>query len=189
MEYKEVLRLSKENVKQNIDTPSRWINHISPMLEKGGKMVKKYGGDIEVVQLAILFHDFTRIKGDLKRHHITSALYAEKFLRKLQYDDNKITKIKRCIKNHRGSIRGERVSVEEKILSTADAIVHIEFPLVMFCACFAKKKYGINETKKWILSKIRRSLEKIYFIDELKDIKPKYDALILILSDKYGEMR
>ena len=123
-----------------------------------------------------------RITGDKENHHISGAKYAREFLEKYEFDNEKIKLIERCIKNHRGSINGNRETIEEKIISTADAISHIEYPLPLFYTWYGKRQLALEEGKNEIRNKLKRSWKKIEFEYKKEEIKEKYEYLMEVLS-------
>lgn len=158
--------------------------HINPVVEIACKMAKELNADVQIVEIAAYLHDITKITGERKKHHITGAEYAEKFLAKYDIDSEKIEQIKNCIKKHRGSSEFTRNTIEEKIVATADAVAHIEHPLTLFYAWYGRRQCQIDEGADGIISKLQRSWNKIEF-DYIKErIKEKYEYLMKMLMER-----
>ena len=117
-------------------------------------------------------------------HHITGCQIAEKKLKELNYDPDKIEKVKHCILTHRGSKSIKRETIEAEILADADSMSHFDELGGLF-----KYEFIINgitfkqkEAQKRVKEKLARSYNKLS--DSAKKIiKPKYDAAMLLLGD------
>lgn len=179
--YKKIIN-EINNILNKICDDGRIKYHIIPVVKISIEMAKKLNADEEVVEISAYLHDITRITGDKENHHISGAKYAREFLEKYEFDNEKIKLIERCIKNHRGSINGNRETIEEKIISTADAISHIEYPLPLFYTWYGKRQLALEEGKNEIRNKLKRSWKKIEFEYKKEEIKEKYEYLMEVLS-------
>lgn len=166
----------------NICDDGRMKYHIIPVVNISLEMAEKLGADKEVVEISAYLHDVTRILGDKENHHITGAKYAREFLEKYEFDNKKIKLIEACIKNHRGSVNNKRETLEEKIIATADAISHIEYPLPLFYTWYGKRKATLEGGAIEIKNKLQRSWNKIEFEYKKDEIKEKYNYLMEVLS-------
>ena len=115
-------------------------------------------------------------------HHITGAEIAEKKLRELNYPSEKIKLVKKCILNHRGSQQSKRDSIEEKIVAEADAMSNFDNIPGIFKAAFIYEKKSQEEAKKSVRKKLENKWNKLHFSDSKKIIKPKYEAIMLLLK-------
>lgn len=142
---------------------SAWACHILSVIKHSLKLGKKFKADLEVLELAALFHDYAGIVNyDLqKEHHIESAKMAEKILSKLKLPLDKIEHIKECIISHRGSVKLNKKSIEAKILASADAMSHITELADMFFLTFNIHGFKVCEGAKWLKAKLIRSWNKI----------------------------
>lgn len=92
-------------------------------------MIAKYEENVDLGVLipASLLHDIARVKeskdntGELD-HAILGSDMAESILRDLEYDEEKIQKIKHCIVAHRFRTGNEPKTIEAKILFDADKL-------------------------------------------------------------------
>ena len=180
--YKEIISDINKLLNKICDD-GRMKYHIIPVVKISIEMAEKLNADIEVVEIAAYLHDVTRILGDKDNHHKTGAKYARDFLEKYEFDNKKIELIEKCIKNHRGSIKNNRETIEEKIISTADAVSHIEYPLPLFYTWYGKRKATLEDGKIEIRNKLQRSWNKIEFEYKKDEIKEKYDYLMEVLSN------
>lgn len=83
--------------------------------------------DLDVLIPATLLHDIARVKESKDKtgktdHAILGSDMAEKILRELEYEEDKIEKIKHCIASHRFRSGNEPKSIEAKILFDADKL-------------------------------------------------------------------
>lgn len=180
--YKEIIN-DINKLLNNICDEGRMKYHIIPVVNISVEIARKLGADIQVVEISAYLHDITRILGDKDNHHITSARFAKEFLQKYEFDSEKIELIEKCIKNHRGSIDCKRETTEEKIISTADAISHIEYPLPLFYTWYGKRNATLENGAIEIKHKLQRSWNKIEFEYKKDEIKEKYNYLMEVLSN------
>lgn len=181
--YKQII-IDINNELIEICDKGRMEYHIIPVVKNAKKLAEDLNADIEVVEIASYLHDVTRILGDVKNHHITGAEYAEKFLNKYNYPNEKIIQIKNCIRNHRGSVKDKRDTLEEKIVATADAMAHIQYPLPLFYTWYGKRKCDMEEGRKEIKEKIQRSWDKIEFEKAKEEVSEKYNFLMEVLANE-----
>lgn len=173
-----------DEVKGALDHQSRWDYHIAPVVDYSMWLGQVYRADLEVLELAALLHDLTRMKGDKARHHVSGAEAARSLLIELKFREAGIQLVCSCILNHRGSIASARTTVEEKIIASADGMAHILHPLPMFFCCFreSEKNLGIEDAREWILKKIERSFEKVSLPEARERIEQRYVALRELLG-------
>lgn len=160
-----------------------WSHHISEVVKYSKMLAKKLNADEEIVEIAALLHDYGSVinKDWMPEHHIHSTRLAEEILRKYNYPEDKIKKVKHCIIAHRASKNIPRETIEAKIVASADALAHFDKVNSLLYFVFVKQKMGINEGTKWVSDKLDRSWKKL--MPEAKDmIKEKYKAMKLILS-------
>lgn len=140
-----------------------WKFHTVPVVEHSLKLGKKFKADLEVLELAALMHDLASVTNQryTKQHHLYGASMAKKILRDLGLPKEKIIKIENCILNHRGSIHGERESLEEKILATADAMSHFTELADMMFLTYGVHKFETGPGAIWLKGKLIRSWKKI----------------------------
>jgi uncharacterized protein len=156
-------------------------DHFIPVVNNAKQLTKKIGGDIEIVEISAWLHDIGSIICGRENHHITGAEIAEKKLRELNYPEKKIEHVKKCIMNHRGSIDNNLESVEEQIIAEADTIDAFDKIAGLFEVAFIWEKKDRYEAKKSVKQKLMNKWNKLS--EESKElIKPKYDAVILLLK-------
>lgn len=139
--------------------------------------------DLEVIKLAALLHDIGSVMRGRKDHHITGVEIAENKLKELNYPQEKIEIIKKCILNHRGSINNLKLSEEEKIIADADSMACFENIDGLFITALVYEKKARVEARQSILNKVINSWNKLSFEESKIIIKPKYEALMLLLQN------
>lgn len=179
--FREVKRASF--AKDNFFTSTVWAYHILPVVKHSLALSKKLVADVEVVEMAAFFHDYSCLldKKYYEKHHLHSAQMAKEFLLKTGFPKEKIALVGKAIISHRGSVKSNRKSVEEKILASADAMAHISEPADMFYLAFGVHRFKTREGSVWLKEKIKRSWEKI--IPEGKGIvESEYKMLSRVLD-------
>ena len=155
-----------------------WKHHIVFVVKYSLELGRKLGGDLEVLELSALLHDYASIKDKdmYPEHHIYGAREAESLLSQLNYCDEKIEKIKKCIISHRGSLEKEKTNIESLILSSADAMAHIENVFSLFFLAYSRKKFEVDRGKEWVMNKIEKSWKKM-IPEAQKTMEEKYIAI------------
>lgn len=140
-----------------------WQHHVIPVAKHSLRLGKILKADLEVLEMAAYLHDYSGIFNFkfYKKHHLHSARLAGKILNDLEFPLEKIDLVKKCIVNHRGSVKMNRKGLEEKILASADAMSHFTELVDMFYLAFGIHKYKTEEGAKWLEEKLERSWKKI----------------------------
>lgn len=160
-----------------------WEYHIEPVVKNALKLGKKLGADLEVLEMAALLHDYAGIVNMKfsKEHHLHGAELAENVLKKLNFPKEKIELVKDAIRNHRGSIKSKRETIEAKILASADAMSHFTELADMMYLVFGIYKYDTKTGVVWLKDKLTRSWKKI-MPEGRKMIKKDYEIAMRILN-------
>jgi len=151
--FKEEWGKASEEVHKNFK------GHFEGVLKYAKMLGEKENADMEIVEISVLLHDMSSLRGEYEDHHIKGAKIAEELLKKLNYPNKKIKQVKHCILAHRGSKDIKRETKEAQILVDADAMCHFDEIDALFNA------YG---TKEEVLRKLERSYNKLS--DESKQI-------------------
>lgn len=156
--------------------------HFIPMVAHAENLAKLLGADREIVLLAAWLHDIGSIIEGRKDHHISGARIAEAKLLELNYPPARIELIKKCILHHRGSTKSECQTLEEKIISEADAISNFDNIAGCFKAAFVYEGLTQGEARESVRKKLQNKYNQLYFAESKRIIKPKYEAAMLLLS-------
>ena len=165
--------------------------HIRVVVKNALKLAKIYNADEEIVEIASWLHDIGRARGlkpeEDNQHHILGAKKAEEILKNLNYDENKIKKIISCILCHRGS-KDDYIAetIEEKIVSNADAMAHFDSFLNLFSEFVGPANF--KEGIKILKEKINRDWDKKLTLLEAKEsVRDKYGAIKLLFKSLEGK--
>lgn len=104
-------------------------------------------------------------------------------MQELNYPQEKIECVKKCILNHRSSQDSERETLEEKIIAEADAMSNFDNLAGIFKAAFVYEDKSQQEAQESVRSKLERKWEQLHFDKSRELIRPKYEAAMLLLSD------
>lgn len=155
--------------------------HFIPVVENARNLAEKLGADKEVVLIAAWMHDIGSIIYGRKNHHVTGAEIAEKQLKKLEYPEEKIALVKKCILNHRGSVRSARATVEEQIIADADGMSAFDRIEGLFRAALVNEGLGQIDSREAVRQKLINSFEKLSPLSQ-ELIRNKYVAAMLLLK-------
>ncbi|MFH1294906.1 MAG: HD domain-containing protein [Candidatus Aenigmatarchaeota archaeon] len=123
---------AKEEYKKN-DSEHGW-NHIAAVRKRALELARNFRGvDIEILELAVIFHDIGYHQGRTAEERYTqhaenSVKTAERFLVKNRYPQDRIEKIKQAILDHSTPHRkrfGDAKSIEGKLIYDADKTIFI----------------------------------------------------------------
>jgi uncharacterized protein len=165
--------------------------HIRVVVRNALKLAKIYKADEEIIELACWLHDIARARGlepgEENTHHVSGAKKAEEILRNLDYSEDKIKKITRCILTHRGTKNDYfPETIEEKIVANADAMAHFESFLNLFSEFVSPDNF--EEGVRLVKEKLERDWNKKLTLSEAKMmVKPKYDAIKLLFAGLEGK--
>jgi uncharacterized protein len=156
-------------------------NHVLGVKDYAVKLAKIYNANVFVVIIAAYLHDLYYLQTkNHDIHEIEGAKFAKKFLKKFNLPDDEIELISKCILNHRGSKKRKRNSIEEKIISCADAMDHINRFQHMFYR--GSKKMNYEDSIRWMRSKLKRGWDKTELSKAREIIKPKYQIAKIVFN-------
>jgi len=101
------------------------------------------------VRVAALLHDIGRLKFGPENHEESGAREAERILRELEVEEEKIEKIKECIREHRHSKPTIPISLEAKLLKISDAYSHFKKPLQIVLIRI-KMEHSLEDSLRWM---------------------------------------
>lgn len=156
--------------------------HFLPMAKYAGQLADELRADREVILIASWLHDIGAIINGRQDHHITGARIAEKILKELNYPAPKIEIVKKCIFNHRGSVKNKRRSLEEQIVAEADTMSNFDNISGIFKAAFIYEGKNQGEAKDSVRKKLQNKWQQLRFKNSKKLLKKKYEAVMLLLK-------
>jgi uncharacterized protein len=122
---KDSIETMRRHVEETMDRPgSHGLDHVLRVVHLCGMIGKEEHADMDVLLPAALFHDIARSVEENEGipHEIAGAEYAERYLRSIGYDEDRIPAISHAIRSHRFSTGCEPETPEAKILSDADKL-------------------------------------------------------------------
>lgn len=158
-----------------------FVYHFSQVAEYAERLADKLGGEKEVVLISAWLHDIGSIIKGRTDHHMTGAKIAKEKLKELNYPEEKIKLVEKCIMNHRGSQNNTRETLEEKILADADAMSNFDNIPGIFKAAFVYENKNQEEAAESVRKKLDNKWNKLHFEESKKIIKPKYEAVRTLL--------
>jgi len=159
-----------------------WNEHIKYVVDNAIILAKKCGADTEIVELGALLHDISLPYnyGLREEHHIYSAEIAEKLLKKYKYPEEKITRVKKCVFNHRNRQKTPRTSIEEECVADADILSHLENIPMLFSKAYIVLKLSHADGAKYVKEKLKEDYNDLTPSTQLL-YKKDYDNVINVL--------
>lgn len=160
-----------------------FINHFISVVKYSKKLAEELSVDEKLIEIAAWLHDIGSIIYGRENHHITGAEIAEKELKKLNYPEEKIQLVKKCILNHRGSIGNKFGSIEEKIVAEADCLAFFDnlegYILWVIDSDKIKNQKKIKDSVKQKAINKWNQLSK----EAQELIKPKFNEVMLLFGE------
>lgn len=137
--------------------------------------------DRNIVGLGVWFHDIGRLRNIDEGHDIYGAEESSKVLEG-KASQEVIDRVYEVCRAH-GCKDVKPVSVEAKILSTADAMSHFSHGFYMRLFQYLKDENSFEEIKDMINKKLERDFnDKIAFDEGREEVRGIYEAMKLILQ-------
>ena len=159
-----------------------WNNHIKYVFKNAHDLAIKRGADVEVCELAALFHDMAMVAdfGPRDEHEIYGAQMARSMLTDLNYPKDKIDLIEQCVLNHRSSGGKLRKSTEEQIVADADVIAHLDSIPSLFSLVYNKMHMSLEDGREYIKNKLLRDYQKLS-PEGQKELQERFDTTMNVL--------
>lgn len=161
------------------------FNHANFVAALAAQHTMQLGGNPNVAYLAGWLHDVGAATKGPERHHKTGAKIAGKMLKEFSYPKSIIKPVQYCILVHRGSIKGERKTIEAKCVASADGISHLYQIPALFSIAFLRLGLNSLEAAAWVTGKLKRSWNKM-LPDDQEEMREKYEAAMELL-DRSGK--
>ena len=128
-----------DNLRRREFLKNLWDYHVWPVMEASCKMSIEYGGDEDIIWLGAIMHDIGLIY-TRKNHDISGGKLAYEILIKQGFGKKTAEKVRDIVLRHRCR-REKPETVEEKIVTTADAIAHFAPAYYLGLAAIANEDY------------------------------------------------
>ena len=161
-----------------------WNDHIKYVVKNSIELAKKYGADVEIVELGALLHDIAMPSelGPREEHNVYGVQIADELLTQLNYPEDRKERVKECILRHRGSKNLPRNTIEEECVADADVLAHFDCIPSVFHLAFGKNELdlSIEEGTEFVKKKLERDYNKLS--DRTKvELKDRYENIMKVL--------
>ena len=161
-----------------------WNDHIKYVVKNSVELAKKYGADVEIVELGALLHDIAMPSeiGSREEHNIYGTQIADELLSKLNYPVDRKERVKECVLRHRGSKDLPRNTIEEQCVADADVIAHFDCIPSIFHLAFGKNDMdmSIKDGTEFVKKKLERDFSKLSDRTRV-ELKTRYDTIMKVL--------
>ena len=161
-----------------------WNDHIKYVVKNSIELAKKYGADVEIVELGALLHDIAMPSelGPREEHNVYGVQIADELLSQLNYPEDRKERVKECVLRHRGSKALPRNTIEEECVADADVLAHFDCIPSVFHLAFGKNELdlSIEEGTEFVKKKLERDYNKLS--DRTKvELKDRYENIMKVL--------
>ncbi len=161
-----------------------WNDHIKYVVKNSIELAKKYGADVEIVELGALLHDIAMPSelGPREEHNVYGVQIADELLTQFNYPEDRKERVKECVLRHRGSKALPRNTIEEECVADADVLAHFDCIPSVFHLAFGKNELdlSIEEGTEFVKKKLERDFNKLS--DRTKnELKDRYENIMKVL--------
>jgi len=162
-----------------------WNDHIKYVFRHSHDLAIKRGADVEVCELAALFHDMAMVanNGPRDEHEQYGAKMAVSMLIELDYPKDKIDVVEKCVLHHRGSKNDTRDTLEEQILADADVMAHFDSIPSLFSLAYNKMGLPVEEGRDFVKRKLIGDYKKLS-PEAQKELQERFDTIMKVLFVK-----
>ena len=161
-----------------------WNDHIKYVVKNSIELAKKYGADVEIVELGALLHDIAMPSefGPREEHNVYGVQIADELLTQLNYPEDRKERVKECVLRHRGSKSLPRNTIEEECVADADVMAHFDCIPSMFHLAFGKNDLDLSleEGAEFVKKKLERDYNKLSDRTKL-ELKDRYENIMTVL--------
>ena len=157
--------------------PKEYACHVFFVHKVALDLQKKYGGDLEIIELAAITHDIGRVEdGDNSLHSEIGSEKIIPWLKEFGYSEEKTPLIARCVLMHNKTAGFQ--SLEEKVVCSADNLSKLLYLDMFLLMC---KKDTYLGKAEWGLKYIEKGYAKL----ALPGLKEEHKALYESLKERY----
>lgn len=189
MEITESIRkiVKEKSDKYLEDDPGKydfWNGHLKYVYNEATELAKKYGADLEIVQLGALLHDIALLEkvGSKADHYTNGKILAEKILREYDYPENRMRRVLGCVLHHRSSKNAE--NLEELCVADADILAHFDnIPMLFDAAYNLHKMVGLENVREFMRESFRKDFDDLS--EKTKaEFEPRYKTIYNVILGK-----
>jgi uncharacterized protein len=156
--------------------------HVALVAGIASATATELGGNGPVAYLAGFLHDIGAAINGPEDHHKTGAKIAGEILTGLGYPEDIIKAVQYCLLSHRGSVEGERKTIEAKCVASADGLVHLYQIPSLFKIALVEQRLSSRESGEWVKGKLERSWNKMLPVHQ-KMAGERYRIAMKILGE------
>lgn len=158
-----------------------WEGHLKYVYREATDLAKKYGADLEIVQLGALMHDIALLErvGTKTDHHTNGKMLAEQILQGYCYPTDRLERVLGCVLHHRSSKNAE--NIEELCVADADILAHFDCIPMLFNSAYLQ--HGLKSMQE-VSEFMQETFEKDFadLSDRTKtEFEPRYKILCEIV--------
>lgn len=159
-----------------------FVNHLCAVEEAATFLLQSIPeANAEIVYLGVWLHDIQRYRSIDGDHQSAGAKESQKVLAEYGYSDEVKKQVHDMICTHSCDEDSMPVSLEAKVLATADAMAHYMRNFYLYIAVQGKRNF--EEYRKWALEKLERDYSrKIHFDFAREVIKDRHDMFMKLFS-------
>lgn len=158
-----------------------WNGHLKYVYDEATELAKKYGADLEIVQLGALLHDIALLEkvGSKADHHTNGKILAEKILREYDYPEDRMQRVLGCVLHHRSSKNAE--NLEELCVADADILAHFDnIPMLFDAAYNLHKMVGLENVREFMRESFRKDFDDLS--EKTKaEFEPRYKTIYNVI--------
>jgi len=154
-----------------------WEGHLKYVYREATNLAKKYGADLEIVQLGALLHDIALLEkvGTKADHHINGEKLAKQILSEYNYPQDKMRQVLGCVLHHRSSKNTE--NLEELCVADADVLAHFDnIPMLFEVAYNVQNIVGLENVRQFIQETFEKDFNDLSERTKI-DFEPEYKTI------------
>ncbi|HNZ41454.1 MAG TPA: HD domain-containing protein [Clostridia bacterium] len=159
-----------------------WNDHIKKVVEHALYLADLYGADKEIVELGALLHDISMPAeyGSRSAHYVYSADMAEQLLTDLNYPQNKIERVVKCVYNHSGRNQHLRTTIEEHCVADGDALAHFDRIPSLFSLAYNLHGMSLEEGREYVKKRLQNDFSELS--EQTKEMfRKKYETIMEVV--------
>lgn len=157
-----------------------WNEHLKYVYQEATALARKYGADLEIVQLGALLHDIAQIeRGEKKDHEIYGKEIAKRILQECNYPKDRLERALGCVLHHRSSKNAK--NVEELCVADADILAHFDnIPMLFDTAYNLHKMVRLENVRKFMQESFKKDFDDLSERTKI-EFEPRYQTICEVI--------
>lgn len=155
-----------------------WEEHVKYVVDFALELADRVGADKEIVEISAILHDIAKPLEERENepHNIVGADLADVMLTKMNYDSEKIEKVKNCIVKHNGDVDLDSLTKEEWCVRNADVLTMLDNLTIFYYLAYSEYHMNYKDGKEYIKEIVTSKYSKLD--SELKEeYKDRFEML------------